>query len=215
MSQNHAAYAIHQTLYEALSGELSIGGGRLADWESNAQLANSALVEETPFPLDSPSSFRPIGTSKPVRNLRQAIQDLHFNITVSLLSLAPQLLYTENGTVTPEIFIAENVWRYSPRVLVVTYAAAALFDALAVVIGLLAMVRNRGVYGLEFSRIVATTRASSRLDFLVSGWGDGLQPVPKEIQKAKVMYGAIGDGGPLGFGVEEEVVRLRGRAHGT
>ncbi|CAM1503169.1 Fc.00g079450.m01.CDS01 [Cosmosporella sp. VM-42] len=163
--------------------------------EDNAQLANSALVEETPFPLDSPSSFRPIGTAKPVRHLRQVIQDLHFNITISLLSLAPQLLYTEDGTVTAEMFTTENVWSYSPRVLVATYAAAALFDTVAVIIGLLAMAPNKGVYGLEFSRIVATTRASSRLDSLVVEWGDGLEPAAKEIQKRKLMYGAIGNGG--------------------
>lgn len=204
--QNHAAYAVHQTLYEVLSGLIGFTGRM---WEDNAELANSALVEETPFPLDSISVFRPIGSAKPVRNLRQAIQELHFNITVSLLSLSPQLLYTENGTVTAEMFITENVWRYSPRVLVATYAAAALFDALAVVIGVLAMVRNKGVYGLEFSRIVATTRASGRLDALVAGWEDGLEPVPKEVQKVKVTYGAIGNGGPPGFGVQEEVERLR------
>jgi hypothetical protein len=213
MPQNHAAYAIHQTLYSALSGEMSTGSGKLADYENNAQLANSALVEETPFPLDSPSAFRPIGTSKPVRNLRKAIQDLHFNITLSLLSLAPQLLYTENGTVTADVFITENVWSYSPLVLVATYAAAAFFDALAVVVGIVAMVRNKGVYGLEFSRIVATTRASIGLDTLVAGWGDGLEPVPKEVKEGKVMYGAVAGGRALGFGVEEEVMRLRRPYH--
>ncbi|KAH6893066.1 hypothetical protein B0T10DRAFT_591958 [Thelonectria olida] len=208
MPQNHAAFAIHQTLYSVLSGDMGTTG-RVADWENNAQLANSALVEDTPFPLDSPSAFRPIGIAKPVRNLRQAIQDLHFNITVSLLSLAPQLLYTENGTVTADVFITENVWSYSPLVLLATYAAAAFFDALAVVIGVVAMVRNKGVYGLEFSRIVATTRVSGRLDSLVAAWGDGLEPMPKEVKEGKVMYGAVAGGRALGFGVEEEVVRLR------
>lgn len=208
--QYHAAYAIHQTLYSTLSG--TIGSyGRYADVESGAAISNTALSESRPFPLFS-SSARVIGTSKPVRHLRQAVQDLHFNVTVSLLSLAPQLLYTDNGTVTAEVSTTANVWRYSPLVLVAAYAAAALLDALAVVAGVLAMVRNRGVYGLEFSRVVATTRASGRLDAMVAGWEDGLEPMPKEVGEGKVMYGVVTNNRAVGFGVEDEVMKLRGNS---
>ena len=172
----------------------------------------SALVEENPFPAKPRSGYRSSSAQKPIRNLRRAIQELHFNVTVGLLSLAPQLLYAENGTAIANTFSFENVWNYDPFVLLMAYAVAAFLDALAIAVGVLAMVQNGGVLGFEFARILSTTRASLSLDAVVGRWRDGLDPVPSVAQKTRVMYGEVTDRGlhrRVGFGLEDEVTVLK------
>jgi len=79
------------------------------------------------------------------------MEELHFNITVGLLSMGPALLYAENGTAegNVETRTAENVWVYEPLVLIVVYAAAAAIDALVIGVGLWAAAENGGTSGLN------------------------------------------------------------------
>jgi Na+/H+-dicarboxylate symporter len=89
-------------------------------------LSSSGLVDPVPFPLHPASAFSTVSSQKPIRALRQAIQDLYFNITVGMLSPAPELVYAQAATVIAEIRTTENIWTYDWRVLVATYAIAAL-----------------------------------------------------------------------------------------
>jgi len=89
-------------------------------------LSSSGLVGPVPFLLHPTSVFSTVSPQKSVRALSQAIQDLHFNITVGMLSLAPELVYAQAATLTAEIRTTENIWTYDWRVLVAAYAIAAL-----------------------------------------------------------------------------------------
>jgi hypothetical protein len=205
----YPGFAIHQALFSLLHGEIQ-PNAKFTETDSSS-IAMSALVEDLPFP---PKLVGPYSTAaqKPVRDLRRAIQDLHFNVTVGLLSLAPQLLYSENSTAEAETFLSENVWSYDAFVLLLTYAIAAVLDVLAIILGVAAMMRNGGVYGFEFARVLATTRASTALDAQLQGWEDGMDPIPQVAKKTRVMYGVVGDAGPrqrAGFGLEHEVAAIR------
>jgi len=107
--------------------------------------------------------------------------------------MGPALLYAENGTAegNVETRAAENVWVYEPLVLIVVYAAAAAIDALVIGVGLWAAAENGGTSGFEFARVVATTRGLDREVF--KEWGDGLDPVPKKVERTRVRYGLIED----------------------
>jgi hypothetical protein len=157
-------------------------------------------------------------SQKPVQDLRPLFEQLHFNVTVGLLSLAPGLLYADNGTVGEvEVWSVENVWRYEPLVLIAVYAAAVLVDVLVIAVGVWAMVRNGGAAGFEFARVVAATVASAKLRAAVEEWDDGLDPAPAATEKTKVKFGLVGGGGGdgpnqrkrIGLGLDEEVTPLR------
>ncbi|KAK4443448.1 hypothetical protein QBC34DRAFT_443396 [Podospora aff. communis PSN243] len=188
---SYAAYAIHQTLYPLLSGAIQ-PGGKTAPIDTTS-LATSALVEEMPFPPRSNSVHDLSSAQKPILNLREAMEELHFNITVGLLSMGPGLLYADNGTTDGivEMRAMENVWVYEPLVLVVVYAVAAVVDLVVIVVGVRAMVRNGGASGFEFARVVATTGG---LDGKVGGWEDGVDPVPKGVERVRVRFRGVGEG---------------------
>lgn len=205
--ESYAAYAIHQALYSLLNGSIAPNGRAVPT--DTTHLAMSALVENMPFPPLTSSNYLTPSAQKPIRDLRDAVQQLHFNITVGMLSFGPELLYAENGTATGvETFTTENVWSYDPLILVLVYAVAAAADLAVIVIGVVAMVRNRGASGFEFARVLATTKASEALDVVIAReWGDGLDPMPKEVQEVKVRYGVVKRGGreKVGFGLKGEV----------
>jgi hypothetical protein len=212
----YGAYAIHQVLYSLLSGSIE-PGARTGPIDTTG-LATSALVEEMPFPARNPSVFMSPPSQKPVQDLRPLFEQLHFNVTVGLLSLAPGLLYADNGTVGEvEVWGVENVWRYDPLVLIAVYGAAVLVDVLVIVVGVWAMVRNGGAAGFEFARVVAATAASAKLRAALEEWEDRLDPAPAATEKTKVRYGLLGaegvdgpnQGRRAGFGLDEEVTPLR------
>ncbi|KAK0623791.1 hypothetical protein B0T14DRAFT_495208 [Immersiella caudata] len=198
---SYAAYAIHQSLYPLLSGAMEPGGKTTSI--DTTSLATTALVEEMPFPSLSSSVHDLSSAQKPILNLREAMEELHFNITVGLLSMGPGLLYADNGTTDgiAESKTTENVWVYEPIVLVVVYAVAAVVDLLVIGIGVRAMVKNGGASGFEFGRVVATTGG---LGGRVEEWEDGLDPMPTVVEKTRVRFGVVeGEGRRrVGFGVE-------------
>lgn len=153
-----------------------------------------------PFPAGNPSVNLLASAQKPILHLREAMEELHFNITVSLLSMGPGLLYAENGTAAGrvEMQATENVWVYEPLLLVSVYAVAAVVDVLVMCVGLWAVVKNGGTSGFEFARVVATTRGLDRE--VVKEWEDGLDPVPEKVEKRRVRYGLIEDRGRRRFG---------------
>ncbi|KAH7134949.1 hypothetical protein B0J11DRAFT_595781 [Dendryphion nanum] len=187
---NYPAWVIHQTLYSLLNGSI-MPSGRLVETDDTS-LAMSGLVQDLPFPLQSNSVYRSSMSQKPVQFLREAIQQLHFNVTVGLLSLAPQLLYSQNGTIDVETRNSENVWSYDWHVLVGTYGAAALFDLVAVIIAVRAMARNGGCSGIGFARTIATTNNNRVLDTVAYTWEHGMDPVPEDVKKMRISFRATG-----------------------
>ncbi|KAK4209446.1 hypothetical protein QBC37DRAFT_430415 [Rhypophila decipiens] len=189
-TDNYAAYSIHETLYSLLSGEIAPNGRGVPT--DSTHLAMSALVEEMPFPLLSTSEYHGSSAQKPVAELRPLFEQLHFNITVGLLSLGPSLLYAENGTsVGPaEVRRVEDVWVYDPLVLLAVYGLAALGDLLVIIVGVVIMARrNRGVLGFEFARVLAATKASQELvDSVAVEWKDLLDPMPRATGRKRIRW---------------------------
>jgi len=186
----YAAYAIHQTLYSLLNGSIMPNG---QDVETDSTgLAMSALVEDLPFPAPSISPLLTSWSQKPVRYLSQAIIELHFNVTVGLLSLTPNLAYSQVDTVEIQTQDDENVWSYDWQVLVLAYGIAACLNATAMCLGIFAMVRNGGCSGFGFLRILATTKNSRTLGNVVENWNDGMDPIPSNVKNINVKFEATG-----------------------
>lgn len=184
--ESYPAWVIHETLYSLLSGNI-IPNGHLVETDTTG-LAMSGLVQDEPFPLQSSSPYRSVLAQKPVRFLREAIENLHSNITVGLLSLSPQLLYSQTEIVDVQTQNSANVWSYDWRVLVAIYSIAALVDVISIVLGVRAMRKNGGASDLGFARVVATTRKNSALDQLMASWEHGMDPVPPNIESAHIQF---------------------------
>jgi hypothetical protein len=73
------SYAIHDTLYSVLAGE--IGFDAVLNPMNTAQLEGTKLVEDVPFPLAEK-------IRQPRQNLRRLVEELHINVTLSLLSVS-------------------------------------------------------------------------------------------------------------------------------
>lgn len=67
--------------------------------------------------------------------------------------------------------------------LVAAYAIAGLLGLLSVLVGVHAILANRGCADLGFMRVLATTRASAALNAAVEGWESGLDPVLAMVEK--------------------------------
>lgn len=176
-----------EELYSLLKGSI-MPNGHMVETHTTG-LAMSALVQDLPFPLQSTSGHRSVMAQKPVQFLRKAIEDLPFNVTVGLLSLTPQWLYSQAAKVGVETRSSEKVWSYDWHVLAASYSVAALLDVIAVVIAARAMSKNGGCSSLGFARTVATSRNSRALDNAVDAWEHGVDPVPNDVKKAKVVFG--------------------------
>ncbi|KAH0543428.1 hypothetical protein FGG08_002286 [Glutinoglossum americanum] len=183
-----ASYAIHQTLYSILKGR--IGVTARGNPENTAGLEGTKLVEDTPFPVEA-------GIRRPLPNLRELIQELSTNVTLSLLSI-DGLIYQQpqpDTAVTRTSYA--NVFHYNKRALLLTYGIACLAGLVALAIGLQSYYSNGVSMGSGFLAILATTR-NRRLDELAGGACLGADPMPEELRKVKVRFGDLGEGGVVG-----------------
>ncbi|KAH9204019.1 hypothetical protein DL95DRAFT_398852 [Leptodontidium sp. 2 PMI_412] len=219
---SYASYAIHQNLYSILSGQI-IPNGRRAPTDSSG-LSGTRLVEEVPFPRLNATMTGLNGIQKPIRDLRTAIEELHFNITVSMLKI-PNLMYLQDETVNATVKTFANRWGYNWVPLAAIYGACALINLCAIVVAVMAIWDNGGV-GVDssgFLRIMMTTR-NRTLDTLVGNKGQGDDDMRTEVAGTMVKFGELvgvnekgrpkGDSATsvmVGFGVQGEVVDLRKR----
>ena len=219
VTSSYAGYAIHQLLYTILSG--TIGPNGQFQPTDTTGLGGTSLVEALPFPLpnasltNNPSTQGSNGIQKPVRNLRAAVEELHFNITVGMLSM-PYLIDLQNDTATAILSSFDNRWTYNWVQLVAVYGAMVCVTVFAMAVGVRAIISNDGVAvdRSGFLRVLMTTR-NPTLDTIVRGRERGEDYMQKEIQGTRVMLGEIVRGpysittGRVGFGLETEVAGLR------
>lgn len=217
----YAGYAVHQQLFQILSGNIGLDG-RMRRIDSTG-LGGTQLVEQQPFPqpnltsTSADNSPGTIGIQKPVRNLRAAIEQLHFNITVGMLTI-PHLIYLQNETTAAYVTTFENRWNYNWLPLVAAYGGCALINVLAILIGAAAIIHNDGlgVGRTGFLRMLMTSR-NPTLDAIVGMRGRGDDDMQTEIEDMKVKFGELrnartGNGnGYVAFGAEGEVLELRKR----
>jgi hypothetical protein len=122
-------------------------------------------------------------------SLLRAIQDLANNVTISMLSSSdltsleptPRTLVTSNTV---------NVYEYSPRFLVLSYAIALFLSCFATAIGLYSLYLNGVSHSVAFSSIVATTR-NPDLDSLMRDSSLGALPVKMEVEETRLKFGRL------------------------
>ncbi|KAH8676497.1 hypothetical protein BGZ60DRAFT_429013 [Tricladium varicosporioides] len=221
MDGSYAGFAIHDLLYSALSGMIGLDG-RLRRIDTTG-LGGTQLVDEQPFPRPNITSSMidntpgTMGIQKPIRDLRTAIEHLHFNITVGMLTI-PNLIYAQNETVSAQTTTFENRWTYNWIPLAAVYAGCAFLNFLALIIGTMAIIDNegRGIDNAGFLRTVMTTR-NSTLDEIMDNRGRADGDLQEEIKMFKVKLGELQDPrsgvgtGRVAFGMENEVLELRRR----
>jgi len=86
----------------------------------------------------------------------------------------------------------QNVYVYAPARLWIAYGLAILFTAIAVIIGLLAMVLNGVAYSNHFSTVLRTTRFANIDPKVLPDDGDGKDPMPNRLARAVVSFSTDG-----------------------
>ena len=174
MQPEFAGYAIHETLFSILAGHIGPNGrGSPVD---ETGLAGTQLVEHDSFTLANLTDSAPswMSIQKPVRFLARAIEQLHFNITVGMLSI-PQLIYLQNETVAARVVSTEPRWAYNPLPLLAVYGVFLVASLVSAVLALVAVAGNEGVGVLEsgFLRALMTTRSADFDEIVVGEAGKG------------------------------------------
>jgi hypothetical protein len=206
MQPEYAGYAIHQILYSILYGSIGLNGR--SQPIDTTQLRGTQLVEPVPFPLLNASMFPysndpgSLGIQKPVRNLAAKLAELHFNITVGMLSI-PNLIYLQNETVLANISTTQTQWTYNPTPLAATYGGFFVAGLVIVVLAVAAILGNDGV-GVDnngFLRALMTTR-NVEFDAAVAhaGAGRGEDYMQEVLRDTEVQFGRLQSGGAVGFG---------------
>ena len=197
-------FAIHQTLYEILAG--TIGSSARAVPQDLTLLDGTRLVEDTPFPAN--------GTiRKPRENLRELIEELSRNVTLSLQSV-DGLIYLKPAAITMDGSEFTNVFQYNRRTLFITYGAMLGLGLLAQAIGVLSFYRN-GVGVVPGFLLFAMTTRNKALDSIFAGYSLGSEDVPEDVKKVEVKYGGIrpeeedGLSAHAGFGFDEQIEPLK------
>jgi hypothetical protein len=210
MSPDYAGFAIHQTLFSILSG--NIGPGARAGVRDFTGLAGTKLVE--PIPFLPPSEFgvpADAGIEKPVADLARKIEELHANITLGMLSI-PNLIYLQNETVSARNTGSEPQWSYAWVPLAATYGAFFVALLFAGMLAVWAILDNDGVGVADngFLRALLTTR-SPDFDQASQGLGRGEDYQQSTLRDLRVQFGRIADaygGQSTGFGLEGRVDKL-------
>jgi hypothetical protein len=177
-------------------------------------LDGTQLVEETPFPANR--TIR-----KPRENLRELVQTLSYNITLSLQSVDGLVYLTPEDTLVKQ-WAFESIYMYNRMPLVITYATLLGAGLLAIVIGAYSFVINKMSVKPGFLLFMMTTR-NRTLDELARGGSLDSEDLSKDLLKVKVKYGELVQGslsdfgrssGHAGFGIKGQVTDLdRRRAY--
>lgn len=105
------------------------------------------VIEEEPLPTVNVTGANQPGQSgiqKPVSNLTAAIEQLHFNVTVGMLSI-PNLIYLQAETTTGSQAAGENQWAFDWVQLVALYGAFLLVNLIAGGVAVAAIDDNGGI----------------------------------------------------------------------
>jgi hypothetical protein len=124
---------------------------------------------------------------------------------------------SRDTTVPVTIITTEFVYTYNSGSLVLSYAIGGFLSLLAICLGCHSTMTNKITHSNNFSALVATTR-NPTLDTLFMGQGLGAVPLPKDLLRRRLGFGAlIGDAdllsanGHTAFGVEDEIQPLTGK----
>ncbi|OQN98196.1 hypothetical protein B0A48_15472 [Cryoendolithus antarcticus] len=143
-----------------------------------------SMATELPFANFAKSYNRSTGVS-----LQDALEELFQNFTISLLS-EPYLHspYTPEPSALVTFSTFHNVYTYSYRTLWIAYGLAIVFATLSVLGGAIALLLNGASYSTTFSTIVRVGRTVQLSEEVSAADGEGFEPLPKHLAKAKVRF---------------------------
>nr|OQO30787.1 hypothetical protein B0A51_01448 [Rachicladosporium sp. CCFEE 5018] len=143
-----------------------------------------SLATELPFASFAKSYNRSTGVS-----LQDALEELFQNFTISLLS-EPYLHspYAPEPSALVTFSTFHNVYTYSYRTLWIAYGLAIVFATLSVLGGAIALLLNGASYSTTFSTIVRVGRTVQLSEEVSAADGEGFEPLPKHLAKAKVRF---------------------------
>ncbi|KAK4168232.1 hypothetical protein QBC43DRAFT_296899 [Cladorrhinum sp. PSN259] len=186
-AETWAAHAIHDAINSFFVGSLThlqYQGNGQHEWIPHEGLAlvGTRFVEEYPWPA-------PLN-HLPVRNLKDLVQQLSVNITLSLFG-SPAVTYLQPSQASVETVNSRLVYSYQPLALLTTYGVALALGLLALTVGVVTLLQNGVSMDAGFLSVLATTR-NSALDELSRGAclgaaGDGLS----KLEKVQVRFGEL------------------------
>lgn len=202
-AETWAAHAIHDAISSFFVGSLTLlqyqGNGQ---WEwiphEGLALAGTRFAEAYPWPA-------PLN-HLPVRNLKDLVQQLSVNITLSLFG-SPAVTYLQPSQANVETQVTQQVYSYQPFALLLTYGIALGLGLVSLVAGVLALLSNGVSMDAGFLSVLATTR-NSALDELsqgacLGGTGHHLS----QLEETQVRFGEL-------VSVDRTVTRRRHAAFG-
>jgi hypothetical protein len=175
---SYVNFAIHETLFGILSGRIFYSG----DVYNTAELDGTSLVEAIPWPLD--------GVRKPKLDLGPLVEQLHTNVTISLLAVTGLVYLSPVHAPDATLTGFQTVFQYDKKALLLTYGLALLLGLIALAVGMESLFHNGVGTDLGFLSILLTTRNRS-LDELARGACLGADPIPESLKKRRVRFAAI------------------------
>jgi len=184
-----ASYAIHALLASILSGDILIrGSASTISYESDGDFTSTNLVEPwVVFSAASPGNYTEYFA---VDDLLRGFEDLHNNITLSLLGQS-EWIYSTTTTTQCLTFHSRLVFIYEKHnreELWACYAVALLSSGLIVAAGLFVMYTSREAWDISFSRFILTTR-NPGLDQVLQDMERDEDNPDKRMQKVKLQFG--------------------------
>ncbi|KAK4628093.1 uncharacterized protein CLAFUR5_11789 [Fulvia fulva] len=216
----------YQAMMDSLSELLSGLVCRRNEWDlvfaSNSSVANTVLTStpeldfledyrtvshpDSLFDLAQTWSERPFAgivhqmSQHRRRSLKDAMERLFINITISLMS-SPELQYNTSSAFYPpptqvKFEMRNDIYAYSPQKLALAYGVAIGASAMIVGLGLASVIVRKASFSNNFSTIFRLSRgASTDTDFDDDDL-DGRVPLPERIRQAKVSFRDVGQTKP-------------------
>lgn len=188
--------AIHWLLARWLTGNVTLGlerTGNRAFIPPSLLVYNTKLVNTAvPYGDDEGEYFYVAA------NLRQAVEELHQNMTLSLLSASPNYHFVAplvNQTCT--VIKSIGLYNYDHQWLVGLYSVAAGITLIVFFLGFWTLRANGGVYDNSFATIVATTR-NGEFDEYAKACTSGKRPLAPQLLNEEVRFGIVGNPAPNG-----------------
>jgi hypothetical protein len=180
----------------------SIGTTILMDTEDLAFVANFNGVNDTFMSLqmqideaeENKSEYQGMTNKQPTGtrgDLKSALETLFQNITISLMAdeyLRPNYSSPHAPAQLTKVTFHNNhnIYLYSWSTLWIAYGSALFFTFIAMLIGLLSMLKNNVAYANNFSTVLRVAKTATMDVEILDGEGDGRQPLPVRLAKARV-----------------------------
>lgn len=181
--------AMHRLLSNWLEGNITLNlttHGNKPNIPSSLILGSTKLVNsEVPFG-DSESDYY-----YGVPHMLAAVQELHMNATLTLLSASSLYYFLDplhNHTCIA--YIGEGAFHYEKGWLLGVYFSAAFVTIVIVIIGYDSALQNNMLSGDSVSTIIATSR-SSEFEPLTRGESTGRQPLGNRLKEADLKFGQL------------------------